>query len=181
MPTLQQKLFNLWIEKCYPTLRQQMPLQDMLHSAYITVYQIRRPVMPIPDTFSRLMNEAYHRHVLKEFNHQMQFPLPDPIFWMFADEDMPDDTGQNDNEADESNKRNSIADLDEKQFNSMIAFVRRHVSPTDYIIFRMALIQQLTVKQIADVVGLTKPEVIKSLDNIERVIRNDYHPKRKRK
>lgn len=181
MATLQQKLFNQWMERNYKSLLQTMPQKDMLHSAYITVFHYRRPILPVADTFLQLMSEAYHRHILRELNHSMQFVLPDPLFWMYVDEDTPDEEqqlfiGQIDDEAEKADKH-AVSDLEERQLDNLLAFVRSHTSPDCYIIFRLALLQQCDVSQIAEITGRSKPEIRKSLDEIDRLIRTEYHPK----
>ena len=185
MPTTQQKLLNRWVERNYKKLLKAMPQKDMLHSAYIAIYYLRRPYLPTADTFLQLMSEAYHRFILREIKHSMRYTLPDPTYWLFVDDNMADDdldifTGQMERGAEEADKGHSVADLESKQLNNLLTFIRNHVKPDDYIIFRLALLQQCDVAQIAAITGRTKPEIRRSMDEIEKLIRKEYHPKRRK-
>ncbi|MBR1525305.1 MAG: hypothetical protein IJ640_01410 [Prevotella sp.] len=185
MPTTQQKLLNQWVERNYKKLLRTMPQKDMLHSAYIAIYYLRRPYLPTADTFLQLMSEAYHRCILREIKHSMRYTLPDPAYWLIVGDNMTDDSldifaGQMDDGAEEVDKKHSSADLETKQLNNLLMFIRNHVKPDDYIIFRLALLQQCDIAQIAAITGRTKPEIRRSMEEIEKLIRKEYHPRRRK-
>lgn len=166
MPTQFQHLFNRWMERNYNLLRKQMPLHDIMHDAYVTVYHIRRPILPTDERFRSLMDDAYHRHMLEEFNHQMHFTLPDPIFWLLLDED------ENRNELPTASHTNhSLSDLSVNSMKNLFSFVRKNFSVEEVAIFNMAVMNQMTYAEIARAMGRTKPEIRNTINKIEQAIR----------
>lgn len=165
MPTTHQRLFNRWIQQNYDALQRVMPMRDMLHSAYVTVYEIRRPYLPTSERFRELMDDAYHRHMLREFNHNMHFTIPDPRFWMFADEDEMLQPVYNDAPS------RSINDLSMRSTKRLFQFVKKNFPKDVFLIFRMAVAEQKSLSEISKITGKPKPEVRIHLNNIERAIR----------
>lgn len=179
MATAQQKLLNRWIERNYKTLLRTMPQKDMLHSAYITVYHFRRPFVPTAERFYNLMEQAYHRHILAEINHTLHYPLSDPLFWFnHAEDDM--DEVRIDEGADNTHTR-TLSDLSSAGLTKLFAFVKQNFPPEAFSIFRMAIVEQRSVKEIAAISGLQKKDVRLILDEIEATIRKgfQYRPKKK--
>ncbi len=179
MATEQQKLLNKWIERNYETLQRTMPQKDMLHSAYITVYHFRRPYIPTAERFRSLMEEAYHRHILSEFNHSMHFVLPDPLYWLYLDEDenangLLDDTAI-------SSPSHSLSDLSSYSLTQLFAFVKRNFPQEVFNIFKMAVVEQRTIADISLITGMKKNIIRRHLDDIECAIRRCRVPGKKRK
>lgn len=179
MATAQQKLLNKWIERNYETLLRTMPQKDMLHSAYITVYHFRRPFIPTAENFSLLMEEAYHRHVLAEINHSMHYQLPDPLFWLYHDE--PDDELLRSDDIAENTPSHSLSDLSSSGLTKLFAFVKQNFPPDVFSIFRLAVVEQRSVKEIAAISGLQKKDVHIILNNVEQAIREDFHYRPKKR
>lgn len=181
MATAQQKLLNKWIERNYEKLARTMPQKDMLHSAYITVYQIRTPYVPTAERFLKLIEDAYYRHVMSELNHNMHFTLPDPLFWLYHEEH-DEDMLRNDEVA-ESTQSHSISDLSASGLTKVFAFVKQNFPPQVFTIFRMAVVEQRTTKEIAVITGMKKKDVRHIIDNVEQAIRVgfQYHPKKNHK
>ena len=177
--TTQQKLFNRWMEQNYQRLLREMPQRDMLHSAYITVFCYRQRIIPTPERFERKMTDAYYRHILREFNHTMHFTLPDPLFWLYQDEELSEE-GQTEDSADQSTS-SSRADLSNYQLARVFAFVKQRFSQEAFIIFRLAVAEQRSVQEIAQIVGLKKATVSRVLGNIEEAIKKDFRPVKKNK
>lgn len=169
MSTLQQKLFRRWVERNYPELSKQMPLKDMLHSAYITVYDLRKPIMPTPDVFRHEMDEAYHRHILKEFNRSMHFVLPDPLFWVLVDENVADPVLREGNAANAPTR--DLHDLSSYNLSKLFGFVRRNFPQEVYAIFKMAVVEQKTYSEIGKITGRSRQQVKEIISEIERAIR----------
>ena len=165
MPTAFQKLFNNWMSKNYLALRQQMPIRDLMHDAYVTVYEFRRPIIPTDERFKSLMDDAYHRHLLREMNHNMQFILPDPLFWMYLEEDgMQDDMETNDISC-------SLFDLSDNAKKQLSDFIRKKFSPEVYTIFCMAVYEKLSYAEIAKITGHSRAEIKNIIKRIEDAIR----------
>ena len=179
MATLQQKLLNKWLEQNYEALAKTMPQKDMLHSAYVTVYHIHRPYVPTAERFLELIEDAYYRHILSEFNHAMHFTLPDPLFWLYHEEHDADML-RNDEVAENTH---SLSDLSASGLTKLFAFVKQNFSQDAFSIFRMAVVEQRTAKEIAVITGMKRRYVRFILDKIEQVIRKDfqYSPKKNHK
>lgn len=82
--TRQQLLLRLFMEENYNRLIQQHNLKDMMHEAYLTVFNMRRHIDP--SLFERLIIDAYRRHILQEINYHMHFVMPDPLFWYHVEQ-----------------------------------------------------------------------------------------------
>lgn len=175
MPTTFQNLFRRWAEQNYKAMRKHMPLSDHLHSAYIAVYGLHNPYLPTPERFYELMDDAYHRFVLQEFNHNMQFLLPDPVFWMHAKEN-PELTDAFDNES-----TTALNDISPRDIRNIFSFVKSNFSEQTLSIFKMAVVEQRSVEDIAKITGLTKPHVRARLNDIECAIRKHHKPSKRKK
>lgn len=175
MPTQTQKLFNRFIEQYYPELAKEMPMQDIMHDAYCTVYYYRRPYIPTPEQFRNLMHDSYRRCFLSELNHMMRYPCPDPRFWLYLeeheDELMPTRGDAHINES------RSVSDLTANDLRKLFEFVRKHFNPVAYEVFKKSIIRQMSYADIAKAEGLTRKEVKTIIDEIERFIRNNYKVK----
>ncbi len=174
MPTTNQKLLNQFMEQEYEQLRRTMPQRDMLHSAYVTVYHLRRPYLPTPDRFRSLIDEAYHRHLLAEFNHQMHYILPDPLYWYYLDED--EEANMQLEESATCSPSRSLSDLSSYSLSHLFAFVKKNFSPIAFDVFKMAVVEQRSIADIATITGLKKNIIRKMLDQIEQSIRQCRRP-----
>lgn len=179
MPTITQKLLNKWIERNYKSLCRTMPQKDMLHSAYITVYHFRRPFVPTAERFSDLMEQAYHRHILAELNHAMHYPLADPIFWILRGEELADEE-RTVNGA-EDNNSHQLSDLSSSGLTKVFSFVKKNFPQEVFSIFKMAVVEQRSVAEIASISGLSKKDVHVILDGIEKSIRKGFKPSTSKK
>ena len=166
MPTTFQHLFNKWMERNYKKLIQQMPMRDMMHDAYVTVYKTRRTYLPTDERFCSLMDDAYHRHVLKELNHQMHYILPDPLFWSLLDEEQMVTPRTK-----ETANKYSLNDMSSNSLKNLFTFVRNNFSANSVTVFKMAVVEQMSYADIAKAMGMTKPEVKNIINNIENAIR----------
>ena len=180
--TRQQKLFNLFMEQNYQQLLRQLPRRDMLHAAYVTVYHIRRRVVPTNDNFRRLMEEAYNKKVSREVNHAMHFIPPDSVFWILQDEN-PDDEDLDDRIDARRNKDTaelSLADLSDGDINRIVSFLRKRYNQSDITVFNLAIKKRFTVAQIAEVTCRNRKDISQLLDKMGNDIRNNYRPINKR-
>ena len=165
MPTQFQNLFNRWIARNYKKLREQMPMHDLMHDAYVTVYCFRRPILPTDERFRSLMSDAYHRHFLKEFNHQMRFTLPDPLFWQLMEE------RETEVLTAESANNYSLCDLSSNSLKNLFSFVRSHFPPEIVVIFKMAVVEQMSYADIAKATGKSKADIKRIINEVEQAIR----------
>ncbi len=163
----QQQLFNLFIERNYPHLVAEHPMKDMLHSAYLTVWGIRRPIIPTADNFNRLVERAYYKHLQNEICYRIKVIVPERLFW---------DTYDEVDEAYEESEGKPIADITEQESARLRAFLRSRFTPEEVIIFNLA-ISQHTLPEIADITGKKKIEVRKILNCITQTIRDEFQRK----
>lgn len=170
MPTQTQKLFNLFMQQNYPELMKEMPMRDLMHDAYVTVYHLRTPYIPTPEQFRSRMRDAYHRHFLYEFNHAMQFTLPDPRIWLYMEENECDEPTE------ETAHNHSLSDLSQNSLQNLFAFVRKNFHPAEYEMFKMAVTEQMSYKDIAVVLGCTTKQVKEKIEAIEKAIRMHRRP-----
>ncbi len=175
--TTQQQLFNRFIEQNYNKLFCKFPQRDMLHSAYIIVFSTHRQFTPTAYNYERLLERAYHQSLMREMQYYKQCLLPDPLFWLYQQEQINDD---NDDEKQESEMM-GMAEFIDDEMKSLTEYVRTHCTKEQTIIFSLALLQQYTIEQIAEIVGKTKSEVRKSLQHIEQLLRQRQINKQTRK
>lgn len=175
--TPRQKLFNHFVEANYDELLRSMPQRDMLHSAYITIYHLRKPYMPTPDNFRHYLLDAYHRHIAREFYHAMNFILPDPLFWLYQNEreDVFDEEGLTEDTA-----KHSLADISDDFIRRLHAFLRTRYSNEQIIIFNLAVLKQNSIADIASITGWKKKDIRLLLADIGQAIENDYHPRNRK-
>ena len=168
--TAQQRLLNLFIETNYARLSGEHPKKDSLHSAYLTVWSTHRPIMPTADNFERLISDAYYHHVRLELYHHLFFINPDDLFWQeqaFVDEE------------DDEQDTPSIADLMEEDHDRLKTFLRKHFTKDEVFIFDLAL-QQHTIEDIAEIMGMKRKDVRSSLKAMYIFIREEYAKRQKK-
>jgi DNA-directed RNA polymerase specialized sigma24 family protein len=138
-------------------------------------------MLPTCDNFKRLMSDAYYRHILREFNHSMHFILPDPLFWMYIDENNIDDEPDTETPNEEPNQdkgqqkdgaTNSNSEQENENFSKIISYLRSKYNPEEVIIFNLAVLKQQTCVQIAEVTGWKKKDVRNLLNRMERDIKD---------
>jgi len=170
--TLSQKLFNRFMEQHYCQLLSKFPQRDMLHSAYLVVFYTSNEYLPTADTYERLLSRAYYQSLIREMQYYQRCLLPDPLFWLYR-QDSDDDLLASLFEEKEAPEMVGDADyyLSDKKIKALRDLARRKLSPEQAIIFRLALLQQCSVAQIAEIVGKSKAEVRKSLRDIEQLLR----------
>lgn len=159
------------MEQHYNELLSKFPQRDILHTAYIMVFYTGGEYLPTPDTYERLLSRAYYRSMLKEMQYYQRCLLPDPLFWLYRQDS--DDLLASLFEEKEAPEMVGDADyyLSDKKIKALRDLARRKLSPEQAIIFRLALLQQCSVAQIAEIVGKSKAEVRKSLRDIEQLLR----------
>lgn len=163
--TTQQKLFNLYIEKNYPRLAAEHPKKDSLHSAYLTVWSIHRPIVPTADNFEKLVTNAYYRHILDELYYTMRYLPAEPVFWA-QQEDIPDE---------EYEDMPTVADIMEREENRLKTFLKERFNSEEVIIFNLAIAQH-TIEDIAAITGRKRADVRSVLTKIRKAIENDFQP-----
>lgn len=168
--TAQQKLFNRFMELYYPQLLCEFRQRDMLHSAYIDVFLMRRPLMPTADVFRQQLSSAYYHHLWKEFQYRLRYHLPDPVFWLYLEDEEQEDAST----ANESDTSDTLSD---KDLNRLLSFIRKHCSKIESTIFYLAVVQQCTIKQITEITGMKRKDVRECIMHIEQLLKRKYYNK----
>ena len=164
------------MEQHYNQLLSEFPQRDMLHSAYLAVFYTSNEYLPTADTYERLLSRAYYQSLMREMQYYQRCLMPDPLFWLYR-QDSDDDFfaslfGEN-----ETPEMVGEADyhLSDRKIKTLRDLAHRKLSPEQAIIFRLALLQQCSVAQIAEIVGKSKAEVRKSLRDIEQLLRKKHN------
>ncbi len=171
--TLNQRLFNRFMEQHYRQLLSEFPQRDMLHSAYLIVFYTSNKYLPTADTYERLLSRAYYQSLIREMQYYQRCIIPDPLFWLYRQNEQDELLSTLLGEAPEM-VGDTDYQLSDKKMKYLREFARKYMSPEEAVIFRLALLQQCSVAQIAEIVGKPKADVRKSLHNIEQLLRKKY-------
>ncbi len=166
--TTQQKILHDFVANNYAYLSRQYPQRDMLHSAYIAVYDIGLPIRSEPKQLERLLSDAYYRFLQQELLYHAHFTLPDPLFWFYHSAAEPESD-------EEPTKQCQKHELSEREIRTLCQFIHYHCSREVYIIFILAFRERRSVEEIAKIIGKSKSRVSECLRQVEQLVAEKYH------
>ena len=155
--------FDKWISINYLSLAHLLAegatwSEDCYHDALLQV----RERATTEREFKPMVVATYGSLLRKEQNRSFRTYNPDPVFWLFQQEHLPD-------EQDEDNGDNK-----ELSAKTIIAYVKHYESRENYQIFLMRIVHGCANEDIAAYFGITPHAVSDRIYKINRSLRNHF-------
>lgn len=161
-------LFNAWITSRHNRLKQRIESvgtlnDDAFQETYLAMLEIVRPEDD-EQVFDRLFFKVYRKMLSIEYNRDMRYAHPDPLFFAYL---------RTEDETEQEQPRQEDEKATAKQ---VMEYVRYHFVIGDYLIFKLRFLDGMSWQGLMDYTGHSSATIARKINGIKEQVKRSFTP-----